>query len=129
MSSDAAELVDVVPATYADAVAVLAEAHASGDEQIVIYSVPDPAGRIVRLMEVSDAFPDAGVERPVTTGGREWVVPVFPMGPSPDFPFRSEIAQVTHDEWRRLREGTLILTRDWGDLNRAAKVAEGGGGD
>lgn len=76
----------------------------------------------MRLIEVSDAFPDGGVERPAAPGCMERVVPVFPMGPARDFPFRSEIVQVTPAEWEQLRNGKLKLNRDWGDLNLAKRV-------
>ena len=55
----------------------------------------------------------------------EWIVPVFPMGPASDFPFRSEIVQITPEEWERLGKGKLKLNRDWGDLNAARKVGHG----
>ena len=54
----------------------------------------------------------------------EWVVPVFPMGPARDFPFRSEVAQVTRDEWDRLRAGDLRLNRDW-NLDEVVEVTVG----
>jgi len=113
---------DEIPKTYADAVRVLAAAHAAGGDPIDIHSIPDPEGRVVRLIEVSDAFPEGGVERPVSPKGIERIVPVFPMGPAKDFPFRSEIVQVKPAEWKQLREGTLRLNRDWGDVNRAEEV-------
>ena len=112
------------PRTYDAAVRALAQAHAAGDDEIVIYSLPDPDAKVVRLVEVSGAFPEAGVDRPVPPNGVERVVPVFPMGPADDFPFRSEVAQVTRDEWDRLRRGDLRLTRDW-DLSQAREVRLG----
>jgi hypothetical protein len=114
-----------VPKTYEDAVRVLAAAHASGPDQVEIYQLPDPQQRVVRLIEVSGAFPEGGVERPAPTGGMERVVPVFPMGPAKDFPFRSEIVQVTPNEWEELRQGNLKLNRNWGDLKLAQKVDDG----
>ncbi|HZK80556.1 MAG TPA: hypothetical protein VFC46_05795, partial [Humisphaera sp.] len=112
----AAAALDSVPKTYESAVRMLAAAHASGEVSVEIYYLPDPQQRVVRLIEVSDAFPEGGVERPVPTGGMERVVPVFPLGPAKDFPFRSEVAQVTRTEWEQLRQGNLKLNRDWGDL-------------
>ena len=53
------------------------------------------------------------------------VVPVFPLGPAKDFPFRSEVVQITPAEWTQLLQGNLKLNRDWGDLERAKKVAHG----
>src|SRR5688572_11519925 len=110
---------DSIPRTYDQAVCSLAAAHAAGPDPVEIYSLRDPNQRVVRLIEVSAAFPEAGVERPVPPGGMERIVPVFPMGPARDYPFRSEIVQVTPAEWDALRQGTLKLNRDWGDLNLA----------
>jgi len=116
---------DAVPKTYEHAVRALAAAHAAGPDQVDIYQLPDPQEHVVRLIEVSDAFPEGGVERPAPAGGMERVVPVFPMGPARDFPFRSEIVQVTPAEWEQLRQGKLKLNRDWGDLRQAQKVPHG----
>jgi hypothetical protein len=116
---------DAVPKTYEDAVRVLATVHASGPDQVEIYHLPDPQQRVVRLIEVSEAFPQGGVERLTPTGAMERVVPVFPMGPANDFPFRSEIIQVTPAEWEELRQGSLKLNRNWGDLNLVKKVVYG----
>jgi len=116
---------DTVPKTYESAVRVLAAAHASADVSVEIYYMPDLQQRVVRLIEVSDAFPEGGVEKPAPTGGIERVAPVFPMGSAKDFPFRSEIVQITRAEWEQLRQGSLKLNRDWGDLNRAKRVDNG----
>jgi hypothetical protein len=124
-SDNASAALDAVPKTYDGAVQVLAAAHAAGADPVEIYSIPDPQQRIVRLIEVSAAFPEGGVERPAQPNGHERVVPVFPMGPAKDFPFRSEIVQVTPAEWEQLRQGKLKLNRNWGDLNGAKKVEHG----
>ena len=116
---------DAVPGTYDAAVRTLADAHAAGDPGMDIYSVNDPQQRVVRLIEVSDAFPEGGVDRPVPPDGVERIVPVFPMGPARDFPFRSEVVQVTRAEWDQLREQHLRLNRDWGDLALATQVHRG----
>jgi len=121
----ASAALDEVPKTYEDAVRVLAAAHATGVALIDIYYLPDPRELVVRLIEVSDTFPEGGVDRPVPPDGMERVVPVFPLGPSKDFPFRSEVAQITPAEWDQLLQGNLKLNRDWGDLKRAKKVAHG----
>ena len=119
-----ADALEAVPKTYDDAIQVLAAAHSAGDDPMEIYLVPDPQKQVVRLVEVSDAFPEGGVERPVPPHGIERIVPVFPMGPAKDFPFRSEVAQVTRAEWTKLQQKTLKLNRDW-DLEQAQKVACG----
>jgi len=115
-------MVDAVPETDDDAVRILPAAHDAGDPAMDVFCVLDPQHRVVRLIEVSDAFPEGGVDRPVPPNSVERVVPVFPMGPARDFPFRSEIAQVTSAEWRDLRRGHLKLNRDWGDLTLARQV-------
>lgn len=120
-----AAALDAVPKTYESAVRILADAHASGPDQVEIYYLRDLQKRIVRLIEVSETFPEGGVERPTPPGGTERVVPVFPMGPAKDFPFRSEIVQVTPAEWEELRQGKLKLNRNWGDLNLAQKIDNG----
>lgn len=114
-----------IPETYECAVVVLATAHRTGPDQVDIYHQPDPRKSVVRLIEVSEAFPEGGVDRPTPQNGMERVVPVFPMGPARDFPFRSEIVQVTPAEWDQLRQGSLKLNRDWGDLKQARKVPHG----
>jgi hypothetical protein len=116
---------DVVPKTYESAIEVLANAHSAGDDSIEIYYLPDPQKSVVRLIEVSDGFPEGGVDRPAQPGGMERVVPVFPLGPAKDFPFRSEVAQVKHAEWDQLRGGKLKLNRDWGDLSAAKRIQNG----
>jgi hypothetical protein len=124
-TDNASAALDAVPKTYERAVCVLAAAHAAGDVSVEIFHLPDPKQRVVRLIEVSDAFPDGGVERPTPPSGMERVVPVFPLGPAKDFPFRSEVAQITRAEWEQLRQGKLKLNRDWGDLNQATRVHDG----
>jgi hypothetical protein len=116
---------NAVPKTYEHAIRALAAAHAAGPDQVEIYFVPDSDRQVVRLIEVSATFPEGGVDRPAPHNGVERIVPVFPMGRAKDFPFRSEIAQVTPAEWEQLRLGKLKLNRDWGDLNRAQRVAHG----
>ncbi len=88
---------------------------------------PDERRREVRLIEVSDRFPEGGVMRPDGTGRRERVISVFPLGAMPEFPFRSRVAQVTPGEWDDLRAGTLRLTQDW-DLLAAVPVDLNGSG-
>jgi hypothetical protein len=125
LSYMAEQLMDAVPRTYEAAVRTLADAHAAGDPGMDIYAVPDPQQRVVRLIEVSDAFPEGGVDRPVPPDGVERIVPVFPMGPARDFPFRSEVVQVTRAEWDQIRQQQLQLNRDWGDLGLAARIQRG----
>jgi hypothetical protein len=115
--------IDAIPKTYEAAIHALAAAHA--DDDVEIYSVPDPQQQVVRLIEVCSTFPESGVQRQVPPNGMERIVPVFPMGAAKDFPFRSEIIQITPQEWEQLRQGKLKLNRNWGDLNQAQKVTNG----
>lgn len=114
---------DAIPKTYDAAVHALAAAH--GGVNVEIYAMHDPDEQVVRLVEISPEFPEAGVERHTPSNGMERVVPVFPMGPAKDFPFRSEIVQITPGEWDQLREGKLKLNRNWGELKTARKVGHG----
>src|SRR5437763_1629927 len=81
----------LIPSTYDDAVRALVRWHAglrrSGLE---IYSFPDPAGAVVRLVEISKDFPSSGGVLPVT------------FGPSAEFPFRSSVALLTPEEWHQV---------------------------
>ena len=116
---------EAIPTRYEQAVRTLAGWHAAGDPTMRAWVVPDDethdARREVRLIEVSDEFPEGGAVRPDRNGVSEAVVPVFPLGPSAEFPFRSRVAQVTPHEWDELRSGRLRLTQNW-DLSRAAEV-------
>ena len=120
-----AEALEAVPKSYDSAIDVLAAAHGAGPDPVEIYSMRDPRQQIVRLIEVSAAFPEGGVERPAPPNRMERVVPVFPMGPAKDFPYRSEIVQVTPSEWEQLLGGKLKLNQDWGDLHQAQRVLHG----
>ncbi len=117
-----AAVMEEIPKTYEHAVRVLAAAPAIGPDRVDIYVVPDSQQKSVRLIEVSATFPEGAVERRVPPNRTEVIVPVFPMGPSKDYPFRSEIAQVTPSEWKELQAGTLRLNREWGDLKSAREV-------
>jgi hypothetical protein len=117
-----------IPETYEEAVRLLAEAHVEGEEESIrVFLIPDEDEKIVRIIEVSDIFPEAAVQRPVpgvpddAPEQLERIVPVFPMGPSRDYPYRSEVAMVTEQEWQQLHEHSLKLNRDW-DLEQAQEV-------
>lgn len=114
-----------IPKNYESAVRALAAAHSEGLDEIEIYYIRDPQRQVVRLIEVSATFPEGGVERQSPRNGVERVVPVFPMGPASDFPFRSEVVQVTPGEWRQLLKNKLKLNREWGNLSRAERVPNG----
>lgn len=105
----------VVPKSYQDAVAVLAEDHLQVDSSITeVWSFDDPTETVVRFVEVSDA-----PELPSENGTVAAVV----FGPSPDFPFRSEIALLTRQDWERVHAGSLRLPKGW-ELSKARRVGE-----
>lgn len=105
----------VVPESYRDAIAALADDHLQVDPSIKeIWSFDDPAETIVRLVEVSDA-----PELPSENGA----VTTVAFGPSPDFPFRSEIALLTREDWERVHSGSLRLPQGW-ELGRARRVGD-----
>jgi len=103
-------IVHKIPRSYDDAVRLLARWH--GEEQafpLTIFAIPDPRHEEVRLIEVSDEFPQPGP-----------VVPIL-MGRSKEFPFRSAVALATEDEWRQLQRGEIELKEDW-DISKATRV-------
>src|SRR5437762_11375458 len=103
------------PRTYDRAVSTLARWHAGlRPAKLEIYSFPDPAETVVRLLEISEDFPASGQVLPST------------FGSSPEFPFRSSVALLTPGEWREVLEGTLSLPEGW-DLHRRQRVWPNGG--
>lgn len=101
--------VDEVPKTYDQAVRTLARWH--GDEDgngLEVYSIPDPVGQVIRLIEVSTEFPTADIR-------------AFTFGSSADFPFKSSVIQITPTQWERLLRGELSLPADW-NLDSRHKV-------
>ncbi len=114
---------DAVPRTYEEAVQALAAAHSAQMDAVEIYYIPDLQKKVVRLIEVSDAFPEGAVHSAASSRETERIVPVFPMGPARDFPFRSEVAQVKRSEWEELQLETLKLNRDW-DLKQVRKAGD-----
>ena len=93
---------DDIPRTYDAAVRSLVESHADLDRSgMLIFSFPDLAGEVVRLLEISDIFPDAGR------------VAAFQWGRSADFPFKSIVAQITPQQWRRILTAELPLPDGW----------------
>ena len=119
---------DAVPKSYDEAIRLLAAWHATDDPDMRVWVIPDdepdPSRRQVRLVEVSNGFPESGATRPDGHAGTRNLIPVFPLGKSAEFPYQSRVAQVTPAEWDRLRRGELRLTQPW-DLNRAREVAVG----
>lgn len=94
--------VDVVPGSYHEAIRMLASWHGEGSEtDLEIFSFPDPLEQIVRLAEVSDVHPATGSAQEM------------PMGKSAEYPFRSAVVFLTHEEWRQAQAGKLPLPEGW----------------
>jgi hypothetical protein len=95
------------PRDYRSAIDALAREHASVDTTIrEIWSYDDPAQEVVRSVEVSD------YELPAENGE----VFTVRFGRSPDFPFPSEIALLSPEDWNRLQQGALRLPTAWGTV-------------
>jgi len=95
---------------YDKAVRKLAAWHARGARpRVTVYAVPDPQRREVRLIEVSNAFPDTAPPEPVI------------IGPTRDFPYASGTLSVTTAAFRLIKAGRLPLPRDW-DFASCKKV-------
>ena len=99
-----------IPKTYKRAVEVLAQWHAEAHgDGITVFSFPDPASEVVRLLEVSSQFPETGHVTPVA------------MGPSKEFPFKSSVALLTPGEWDLVESRRLRLPDGW-DLQKREQV-------
>lgn len=98
--------VDAIPKRYDEAVELLARWHGEDqDPSVTIYAFPDPDQAVVRLVEVSEAFPAGDkVEGKPTT---------YALGRSKDFPYRSEVVMVTPSEWDQIASGKLKLPEGW----------------
>lgn len=99
-----------VPKSYEEAVDVLARSHASElGNGVQIFAFADPAKEQVRLLEVTDQTLPSGT-----------VVPIG-FGRAPSFPFRSQVAQVTPEEWKQIERGAIGLPAGW-DLAHRSRV-------
>lgn len=108
--SDFMQTVDEVPKTYEEAERLLVRWHAEGGpSDLRIFSFPDSAGEMVRLLEVSDDFLATGVIRPMT------------FGRSPEMPFRTSTALASPEEWALVQAGKVPLPPGW-DLAAARQV-------
>ncbi len=93
---------DYIPTSYQDAVQRLAEWHAEemgGAAQIYLFE--DPESKVVRLLEVTDQTPPSGS------------VDAYSFRPTANFPFQSQIAQITPEEWREVDAGRIPLPDGW----------------
>ncbi|MBX3316278.1 MAG: hypothetical protein KF902_05380 [Phycisphaeraceae bacterium] len=89
---------------YQQAVTELAKSHQQADQTIAeIWASEDPSGTVVRLIEVS------AVPLPPENG----VMSAVRFGASSDFPYPSEIALLSFDDWKRYQSGTLRLPPGW----------------
>lgn len=92
---------------YDEAVRSLAREHARVDRSIrEIWSFDDPAGKVVRVIEVYGDHllpPENGVVQAVR------------FGRSSTSPFPLEIALLSLADWKRLEKGALLLPSGWGD--------------
>lgn len=95
---------------YDEAVRKLAAWHAEGVEsELTVYAIPDPARREVRLIEVSDLFPE--MDDPY----------VITIGPTSDFPLTSSTLSVSHGDLHLVESGERSLPDGW-DFKAAKKV-------
>ncbi len=103
-----------VPKTYDDAVKLLVKCHAEAHDymkDLVIYHIPDPEEKVVKLFEISNGFPDTNDIWPVRFRKLD------------TFPFDTAVAIATPDEWRRIKAGKLEFqnANDW-NLKTRKKV-------
>ncbi|MGO8671914.1 MAG: hypothetical protein ACLQVD_11185 [Capsulimonadaceae bacterium] len=85
-----------IPSTYTEAVDLLA-ARQGDDDDVAVYHMPDPAEKVVRLLEVSPWYKDEDVLGPVS------------MGASRDFPYASHVILVSEGDWQRVNCGEKPL--------------------
>lgn len=106
MSIDAEE----IPRTYSEAMAQLirwqGESAPAGAE---VYWFPDPSEQSVRIAVISDALLESG---------KAWALS---LGPSAEFPFRSEVMLLTRGEWDRVLGGEMPFPPAW-DLASRRRV-------
>lgn len=75
--------------------------HETEDPPQRIYCFRDPAGQVVRLVEVTDLVPETGEFYPIE------------FGPTREMPYRTILAQVTPDEWTRITRREMALPEGW----------------
>jgi len=104
--------IEVIPKTYADAVRALARWHSeAGADDLTIFTAEDLGDNVVRLIDVSEDLPDLGD------------VPVYRMGASDEFPFRTAVALARPEQWNKIKSGQtdLVLPADF-KIARAQQV-------
>lgn len=91
-----------IPKTYEEAVTTLARWQGEiADPDLVIYACLDPEHQVVRLIEISAGFVSTNPPHP-------WA-----LGPTPYFPYRSEVLLLTPGDWEASR-----IPDDWACLTR-----------
>jgi hypothetical protein len=99
-----------IPRNYEEAVSLLSSWHAESDDPtLIIYALPDSNQEVVTLVEISSKFPATGEIRPIG------------MGKSADFPYRSQVALTTPEEWQNVKNGRISLPSNW-SLEKLVKV-------
>ena len=96
--------IEEIPKTYEEAVHSLAQSHGeAGPDDLLIFAAENLGDHTVRLIHVSDDFPDEGE------------IGVYGFGASADFPFRSADVLLRREQWARLQNGdpVLRLPEDW----------------
>jgi hypothetical protein len=105
-------VVETIPKTYAEAVQALALWHSeAGADDLRIFAAEDIGDNVVRLIDVSEDLPDLGD------------VPVYRMGSSDEFPFRTAVALARPDQWNKIKsgQGDVVLPADF-KIARAQQV-------
>lgn len=92
----------------------LARAHLVSDPSTEeVYLAADPAGRVIRLVEVVEGVPTTGEILPFR----------FEPNEQTGVPLPSVLILLSREEWQQCRDGRLQLPPDWGrpgDLQRIA---------
>jgi hypothetical protein len=101
---------DEIPRTYEEAERLLARWQGEGGPaDLLAFAFSDPADETVRLLYVSEEFPESGAIYAMT------------FGRSPEIPFRSSTASATPQEWEQVQAGELLLPQGW-ELARKRQV-------
>jgi hypothetical protein len=96
--------IDEIPKSYEDAVRLLGQwGGEAGADDLRIFAAEDVGDEMVRLIHVTDQFPDSVR------------VSVYTFGASEEFPFRSALALASPDQWEvmRARGGYPGLPSEW----------------
>lgn len=101
---------DEIPKTYEEAERLLARWQGEGRAaDLLAFAFTDPADQTVRLLYVSEEFPDSDEIYAMT------------FGRSLEIPFRTSTAMATPHEWEQIQAGNLALPKGW-ELARKRQV-------